>query len=309
MLNNEKKMIMALSDEAKIKRNKKRRELHANNIRLLGGRCSICNTTEKIEIHHRWYLDEDKGTHHGHMAMNALIKKQPERFSCLCRRCNTVVGHVCNSIMNSTFDALINEAHQMTENRKINSGDILTQKHVLKRNMKCPICGKMMAVRGMHQKKFCSRECELKDRRENRTKQYKQDHPTIFRDCVVCSKTFQKQFGGQITCSQECGKQRTKDLNKQKYRQAHPAKFSTCIICDNEFQHKAGGNKTCSKECSLQNLKANKRNHHKLTHPSVFLKCIICGIKFKRRQGPGKTCDSECQHEWEKRKRRVGFIG
>ena len=196
-----------------MQRNANRRELQLRNINLLGGRCRICNTSEKLEVHHRWYTSADKGTHGEHDSMKNLIKMEPKRFACLCHRCNVFVGHIYKNIVNKTYDILIDEAEKMMEGRENYSDDTLTQRHVLKRQIKCAVCEKIMSVSGRHPKKFCSSECKLADRRKNRKAQ---QHPTLkILNCVMCSETFQITTGKQITCSPKCRMRRVEEIRTQ----------------------------------------------------------------------------------------------
>ena len=140
-------------------RNMRQKKSRLRNVELLGGSCNICGTTDKLDIHHRWYDSEDAGTHSNHNAVLELIEKEPERFSCLCHRCNVFVGHLHASMNGGTYSSLLDEANKLMEGRKSHSDEILTAGHALKREVKCVMCDNMVVVRGRHKKKFCSKEC------------------------------------------------------------------------------------------------------------------------------------------------------
>ena len=219
-------------------RSVRQKKSRLRNVELLGWSCNICGTTDKLEIHHRWYDNEDAGTHSNHNAVRELIEKEPERFACLCHRCNVFVGHVHASMKGGTYPSLLDEAKKLMEGRKSHSGEILTARHALKRQVKCVACGNVVVVRGRHQKKFCSKECILKDRREARKEQRRCQSPAIL-DCVMCSKPFQRTTGNQTTGSPECRRKRSDGVRAQRNLQEKEARLRNisrlggqCRICN-----------------------------------------------------------------------------
>ena len=60
-------------------RNVRQKKSRLRNVELLGWSCNICGTTDKLEIHHRWYDNEDAGTHSNHNAVRELIEKKTRK--------------------------------------------------------------------------------------------------------------------------------------------------------------------------------------------------------------------------------------
>lgn len=285
------------------------KEARLKNIKRLGGKCHICNTTEKLEVHHRWYIDEDRATRSNHKIIENLITKQPKRFACLCRTCNTLVGHVSNSMKNGIYDKLILEAQKMAKGRTLHKNSIHTQRmRVPERQKRCAECSNLFNVSGKHGQKFCSDKCKKADRNRRQNQQYRQDHPQKTLICIVCSTSF-KQSGNQLSCSQKCADKRTGELKKQYAHKHRVPKFGTCVICSTKFTRTDGTN-TCSAKCRLHNnqLQARKNNKrvrqsYKQTHPPTFLKCVVCEDRFQKKPGPiASTCSEKCKGELRRQK-------
>ena len=215
----------------KDRRNMRQKESRLRNVKLLGGSCNICGTTDKLDIHHSWYVSEDAGTHSNHNAMRELIEKEPERFALLCHRCNVFVGHVHTSMNDGTYSNLLDEANKLMEGRKSHSGEIFTAGHALKREVKCVACANMIVVRGRHRKKFCSKECRNKNRRKASKKQRQRQSPAIL-DCAVCSKPFQITTGKHTTCSPECRRRQRNLQEKEAQLRIINRLGGQCRICN-----------------------------------------------------------------------------
>ena len=69
---------------------------------LYGDKCQVCGRTERLSIHHMWYLQGDKvdkkyttgNKHEYYNSLYPVVKSEPNRFRLLCSSCHRVVGLV-----------------------------------------------------------------------------------------------------------------------------------------------------------------------------------------------------------------------
>lgn len=301
------KCRMRRAEEIKTQQNLQQKETRLKNINRLGSRCRICNAVEKLEVHHRWYTDEDRAMRSNHINIESCIKKQPERFACLCHMCNVIAGGVYRNMKNDTFDILTDEVRRMIKGRK--NKKILTQyMNVPIRQVKCIVCNTKTNARGKQSKKFCSKECKREYRRTTQNKKYKQLNPPKILSCVVCAEEFTQTTGGQKSCSKKCADMRTRELKREYERRHRLPKFGVCVTCGNEFQRK-DGRATCSGKCDLSHkrkmaIKERKyaRRRYEQSYSPTLLACVVCGNEFQRKAGPKKTCSVKCKQELAKQR-------
>ena len=254
-------------------------------IERLGGKCQVCSSTKMLQVNHRWYVSEDQGTGGKWKRILELYEKEPDRFSCLCSRCNRLSGQIIR-VKNEPagiYNRLMNEVSKMAEGRQHSP---LSYQILSKRRYKdCFICGRQIEGKG----KTCSEEC-----RENldisRRRKYVPDPRT--KECAACGKAF-RQRSNSKTCSKECSK-------KYRYNRHLFAnrKYQECVICGEPL---TGKGKTCGSECStkLQMYTSRKKERRRYQH--ITLECRTCGKAFQRKYPRQLTCSNECRLEWRSR--------
>ena len=305
--------------EVRAQRNLQEKEARLRNINLLGGRCRVCNTEEKLEVNHRWYVEEDRVMRSKHTSIEKMIEAKQGRFSCLCHRCNVLVGHIHASKNEGTYGKVEYESRKMLVGRESNPHPILiAYSRVSKRQIRCDACGKALTVRGQHGKRFCNAECkkeyyqrpDMKAQRKGYNKAYyRRLNPPKILNCIVCKNKFEQKAGGQLSCSEKCADERTGELKRQYARERRLPKFFTCGICGIGFQRK-DGSKACSAECKRQLMCQRRQTQYKRLKElrdanAAYLTCEACGKKFRKKPGPAASaCSDACKGELRRRKYR-----
>ena len=311
------KCRMKRSEKVKEQRNLKEKEARLRNINRLGGQCRVCDTKEKLEVHHRWYIDDDRAMRSKHTFIEKMVMAQPARFTCLCHRCNTLVGRVYTSMGEGTYDKVCAEARKMLKGRKNNPQSVLiAYSRVPERQIRCAECDNLLTIHGRHGKRFCNTECkndyyrrpDIKAKRQEYNKAYyRRSNPPKILSCVICKEEFEQKTGGQKSCSKKCSNERNGKLKKQYAREHRMQKFFACDICDNEFQRK-DGSKACSIECRMQlEYRRNQTQYRRLKElrdaNATHLTCKVCGGRFRKKPGPAAgACSDACKGELRRRK-------
>ena len=254
-------------------------------IERLGGKCQVCYSTKTLQVNHRWYVPEDKGTGGKWKKILELYEKNPKRFSCLCPRCNRLSGAII-TVKNDPaglYKRFMDEVSKMIEGRKCSS---LSYQILSKRQYKdCVICSKRIEGRG----KTCSEECREKLDVSRRMK-YVTD-PRM-KACAFCGQTFQRRNNSK-TCSKECSK---------KYRYNHHIfahrKYKECVVCRRTL---TGKGKTCSDKCSAELQLDTSRKKERRRYQHATLECRTCGKQFQRKYPRQLTCGNECRLKWRSR--------
>lgn len=93
--------------------------------RWFGDRCHVCGRTDKLSIHHMWYLksgdavDKKYTTSDKHVYYNELyplVKSEPDRFRLLCNTCHKIVG-LFQSLNSESRKRMLVEAHTQNQMR------------------------------------------------------------------------------------------------------------------------------------------------------------------------------------------------
>ena len=251
-------------------------------IQRLGGRCQVCSSTESLQVHHRWYVAEDRGTGGKWKRILELYEKEPGRFSCLCSRCNRLSGHIVNVKNNSaeTYERLMEEVSKMAEGRK--DSPVSHQILLMRLHNYCVVCNKQIDGRG----KTCGKEC--RDKLDvSRRRKYAPGPRT--ETCAVCGNEFQYR-PRKKTCSDECSK-------KYRYERHNFArrKYKECVICGKPL---TTNGKTCSDKCSTELQRMTSRKNERKRYQPVMLECRECGKTFQRKYGRQLSCSNECKLKW-----------
>lgn len=98
-------------------------------IDLLGGRCSICETTDlkQRHIHHMWYYPQGDAIYDNykkipglyHMKLLPLVEREPDRFMLLCQSCHYAVGKLEATHKHSNLDRFIDVVGRMDAERAV----------------------------------------------------------------------------------------------------------------------------------------------------------------------------------------------
>lgn len=161
---------------------------------------------------------------------------------------------------------------------------------------KCKYCGN--SLKGYRKRrKYCSRNCYLKDRQENT------EINKIKVKCGYCGKLIERypsQILEKVYCSKECYKQYSKEYHS----------ISTkCDICGkpitrNKSHYKSNKYNYCSYECSNKGWSKFYTGKDNPNFLNSYTNCSYCNKKIYRKQcrinaGKNFFCSLKCETSWQ----------
>ena len=262
-------------------------DLHHN----LGGKCVICDSNQNLAVHHMGYKMGEKISP---IQKKNAMTEDPDRFTCLCRDCNTHIEWYYKMRLDSNLGNASKLAHDMREYR----ANGLTRKDTKPPKSYCVECHTLITE--PNRWRACSDECRRKFNQRRNNDLAKKGHTYVEGTCPICKARFIRTTKQQ---RKTCGKD---ECRRQLIRleKIGPTITRQCKVCTKSFETTENSlKKTCGIGCKKerQRLMLNYRRKHKNEY--VTEACPICSNDFERtiRQRQ-KTCgNNECVREWTRR--------
>ena len=241
-------------------------------------------------MHHMGYTEYDdiQTLRQQKIAFN----ETPDRFRCLCRRCNTNIEWYYEKRINGMLEHASEVAGGMMKYRK----NGLSRKEAMFATKLCAECGSVITAKGRW--RACSEECRLKIERQYINQRDKDTSTYIKISCPVCGNKFTKtDISNQKTCGNATCKKKFTRL-----RVSGSVIAYKCVICGGVFETTANSvKKTCSEACSLTRKRQNVNLYDRSKNVYVECNCPICGDSFTiTSRQVQKTCGkSGCMREYQ----------
>ena len=156
---------------------------------LLGGKCIICNSTSRLNIHHLGYIHGDTREAHN---IKRNIDKDPNRFTCLCYLCNMSIEWYYDIYKTNSLDT----AKMLLEQMKPYRANGIKRDDVKAPKRYCEECN-ILLTNPRHTKRCGSKKCHAAFEKKREQKRKESDitkklflYPVRF--CVFCHNNMLK---------------------------------------------------------------------------------------------------------------------